>query len=171
MNQVDKNGETPLIIACCLGYTEVPSFSYFHFSKSFAHPDCICVAGVPGCWDQHQDSRGLDCPGGGCRQGAPWPGQSSPQASRNWRQHQRQSEWVNKRIPRDVGRLLTDSSQPKYFEKRFGIKVLISQTISQTVCCWSWSVVTVTHTHHHLSGEKKNILTFIPIITSLDDGS
>lgn len=25
---MDKNGETPLIIACCLGYTEVSSFSF-----------------------------------------------------------------------------------------------------------------------------------------------
>ena len=49
MNQVDKNGETPLIIACCLGYTEVSSFSYFHLSTSLAHPDCDCFAGVPGC--------------------------------------------------------------------------------------------------------------------------
>ena len=28
VNQVDKNGETPLIIASCLGYTEVIFFSF-----------------------------------------------------------------------------------------------------------------------------------------------
>ena len=32
VNQVDKNGETPLIIASCLGYTEVLSFPFFHLS-------------------------------------------------------------------------------------------------------------------------------------------
>ena len=84
MNQVDKNGETPLIIASCLGYTEVVFFSskekYCIFMCSL---DCVCSAGVPGCGHQHQDPGGLDRPGGGCRQGAPWPGQGSPEASGN----------------------------------------------------------------------------------------
>ena len=31
VNQVDKNGETPLIIASCLGYTEVLLYPFFHF--------------------------------------------------------------------------------------------------------------------------------------------
>ena len=35
VNQVDKNGETPLIIASCLGYTEVLSYPSFHFIITF----------------------------------------------------------------------------------------------------------------------------------------
>ena len=66
---------------------------------------------------------------------------------------------------------MTDSSQPKYFEKRFGIKVLISQTISQTFCCWSWSVLSC-HGYPQPSSfvRKKKISShlFIVIITSLD---
>ena len=49
VNQVDKNGETPLIIASCLGYTEVYFFFFKKNPNVMCSPDCVRFAGVPGC--------------------------------------------------------------------------------------------------------------------------